>query len=286
MKQKKTLLLGAHMSISGGFEKAIQRGESIGCTAIQIFTKSNRQWHAQKITNEQALLFKQTMTSSTIKIVIAHATYLINLGSPQKSVAEKSVLALVQELARCDQLDIPYLVLHPGSHLESGESICIKQIIENIDSALEQAQSNTMLLLETMAGQGTSVCYRFEDIATIINSSKNPTKIGVCFDTCHVFAAGYDFRDPETYKAMWLQFDAIVGYEKLKVIHLNDSKKDLGMHVDRHENIGKGKIGLNAFRLIINDKNLASVPKILETPKTTLEDDRNNISIIEKLVDN
>lgn len=286
MKQKQPLLLGVHMSISGGLEKAIQQGESIGCTAIQIFTKSNRQWRAKKITDDQALLFKKSLNNSTIKIVIAHATYLINLGSPEKSVAEKSISALVEELHRCDQLGIPYLVLHPGSHLESGESICIKQIVENIDNVLEQAQNNTMLLLETMAGQGTSVCYRFEDIATIIRLSKNSKKIGVCFDTCHAFAAGYDFRDPATYKAMWLQFDTIIGLEKLKAIHLNDSKKDLGTRVDRHENIGKGKIGLNAFRSIINDKKLASIPKILETPKTTLDQDKLNMSVIQKLVNN
>lgn len=284
MHSKKTILLGAHMSITGGFEQAIYRGESIGCTAIQIFTKSNRQWHAKEITDQEALLFKNSMSASSIKMVIAHATYLINLGSPNKLTAEKSTIALTEELRRCDQLNIPYLVVHPGSHVGSGEAACIQQVIESINYALEQANNNVTLLLETMAGQGTSICYQFESIAAIINACNFPHKIGVCLDTCHVFVAGYDFRDQKTYKELWHKFDTIIGFKKLKAIHLNDSKKELGSRVDRHTDIGKGHLGLEAFRLIMNDKNLIGIPKILETPKTTLDEDRHNMETLYELI--
>lgn len=286
MTQKKLLLLGAHMSIAGGFETAIKQGESIGCTAIQIFTKSNRQWYAKGITDDQAQLFKHMLSNSPIQIVVAHASYLINLGSPDHAIAEKSTKALAQELHRCDQLGIPYLILHPGSYRESNKNICLQQITQNIDIALNIAQPKATILLETMAGQGTSVGDRFEDIATVIALSSNPDSIGVCFDTCHAFAAGYDFRDQSSYTSMWKQFDTIIGLNKLKAIHLNDSKKGLGSHVDRHEAIGAGKLGLSPFKLIMNDKNLTAIPKILETPKASLDDDRKNIEILKSLIDN
>jgi len=284
MKKNKSILLGAHMSIAGGLEKSIQRGESIGCTAIQIFTKSCRQLFGKVLTDEQISLFKETFSASSIEIVVAHAGYLINLGSAEKAIAQQSVNALIEELCRCDQLEIPYLIVHPGSHLGMGREKCLEQIIKHIDIVLNRAKPKTMLLLETMAGQGTSVCNHFEDIATIIDSCKFPNNIGVCLDTCHTFVAGYDFRDTKTYHSMWAKFDNIIGLDKLKVIHINDSKKDLGSQVDRHETLGKGKLGLEPFRLIINDERFLTVPKILETPKLTIEDDRDNIQLVRKLV--
>jgi deoxyribonuclease-4 len=284
IKQKQPLLIGAHMSIAGGYEKAIERGESIGCTAIQIFTKSNRQWGAKEITTEEASLFKKTAEQSSIRSIIAHASYLINLGSPDATVTKKSVTALIHELQRCDQLEIPFLVLHPGSCLELPRDTCLQQIIHGIDHALETAVPKTMLLLETMACQGSSVCGRFEEIATVINSTKYLQSIGVCLDTCHVFAAGYDLRDPKSYEHTFNEFDRIIGLKKLKAFHFNDSKKGLGSHVDRHEDIGKGELGLEAFRLIMNDDRFKSIPKILETPATSLEDYEKNLIILKSLV--
>ncbi len=281
---KKNALLGAHMSISGGFENAIIDGESIGCTAIQIFTKSNRQWHAKKITEEQALAFREYLSKSTIKMVAAHASYLINIGSQNSDLAKKSIDALVDELDRCQTLGIPYLIFHPGSYINGDPDTCLKQIAENIDTIFSKTDSKTELLLETMAGQGTSVGHTFEQIATIIKLSHHKKRIGVCIDTCHVFSAGYDFRTKKEYNAMWKLFDSVIGLEKLKAIHINDSKTDLGSHVDRHADIGKGKIGLEAFTLLVNDKRFCKIPKLLETPKLTLNDHKKNLDILKQLI--
>jgi len=281
---KKNILLGAHMSISGGFENAIIDGESIGCTAIQIFTKSNRQWNAKKITEDQAITFKQHLLKSEIKMVIAHASYLINIGSPDNNLATKSINAVAEELDRCHLLDIPYLILHPGSYVNGDQDTCLKQIAENIDIIFSKTNSKTDLLLETMAGQGTSIGHTFEQIATIIKLSQYKKRIGVCLDTCHIFAAGYDFRAKKEYNTMWKLFDSIIGLNKLNAIHINDSKTDLGSHVDRHADIGKGKIGLEAFTLLVNDKRFSDIPKLLETPKLTLSDHKRNLDILKSLV--
>lgn len=282
--KKPSLLLGAHMSIAGGLEKAIERGESIGCTAIQIFSKSNRQWAAKEITKQEAEHFKSVWKSSSIKYVVAHATYLINIGSPEKLTCSKSVKALSLELMRCEQLNIPYLVLHPGSHLKTSEQECLKRIADNLNEIFESTRGKTKILLETMPGQGSMVCYSFEQIATLLDLSSFKQRLGVCFDTCHAFVAGYDFRTKETYDMMWKTFNSIIGLDYLKVIHINDSKKDLGSYVDRHENIGKGKLGLDAFRLLCNDKRFFDIPKILETPKTTLADDAKNMAALKSLL--
>ena len=266
-KKKHSLLLGAHMSISGGLEKSIERGESINCTAIQIFTKSNRQWTAKKLTDDSRSLFKERVKDSFIRSIIVHATYLINLGSPDIQTNKKSVTAVCEELKRCEQLDIPYLVLHPGSHLKSGEKTCLEKISDALNTIFEKTPGKTMILLENMAGQGSQVCYSFEQLAYIRSRSAYKKRLGICFDTCHAFAAGYDFRTQGSYTKIWKQFDTIIGLENLKAIHINDSKKELGSKIDRHEEIGKGKIGLEAFRLLFNDKRFFDIPKILETPK-------------------
>jgi len=284
-KKQDSLLLGAHMSIAGGFEKSLERGESIGCTAIQIFTKSGRQWAAKKISPKEADLFLAKLKDTPIKTVVAHASYLINIGSPDNTTAKKSINALADELDRCNILNIPYLVLHPGSRLDSDENECLQRISDNLNEAMSKTSGKTMLLLETMAGQGSSIGNTFEQLAFIRSKSEFKSRVGVCLDTCHVFAAGYDFRTPALYKQMWQDFDAIIGKNHLKAIHLNDSKKELGSNVDRHEDIGKGKIGLEGFRLLINDKTLMHIPKILETPKKNgLEEDVANIKTIKDLI--
>lgn len=283
-KKKSHLLLGAHMSISGGFEKAIERGTSIGCTTIQIFTKSNRQWHAKTITQEEAKLFRTAVKESDIHPIVAHATYLINIGAPDKTIESKSVKAVIDELERCAILGIPYLVLHPGSHVDTDEAACLERIAQNLDEIFETDASNTKILLEIMAGQGSSVCYSFDQIATIRKLSHHKGRIGVCFDTCHAFAAGYDFTTPHGYKAMWDEFESTIGLNHLYAIHINDSKKELGSHVDRHEDIGKGAIGLQVFKLLFNDPRFFDIPKILETPKDELEDDVRNMRTIKNLL--
>lgn len=284
MTKKHTLLLGAHMSVEGSLEKAIERGASIGCTTIQIFTKSNRQWFAKKITLEQVKEFKKAQKEHAVSPVIAHCSYLLNLGSPRKEVQEKSTTALTNELDRCELLGIPYLVLHPGAKLTSERDSCIEVIAYNIDTAIQKSNGGTMVLLETMAGQGSVVGSTFEEIAQILKLAKEKQRIGVCFDTCHAFAAGYDFTTKATYKKLWDNFESTIGIKNLKAIHVNDSKKELGSKVDRHEEIGKGKIEIEGFRLLLNDERFFGVPKILETPKTSLQDDRRNIEKLKKLL--
>lgn len=283
MKQQPSLLFGAHMSIAGHLSDAITRGESIACTAIQIFTKSNRQWHAKPLSPEEVIAFKKAWKQSSIQSIIVHASYLINIGSGDDHLEEKSRNALEIEFARCAELGIPYLVMHPGSHTQTSEQACLERISKNIDLVLEKIPHGT-ILLETMAGQGSQVGYTFEQIAHIIKQSTHKKRIGVCFDTCHAFAAGYDFSTEKTYHSMWQDFDKIIGIEKLKAIHVNDSQKECGSRVDRHADIGKGKIGLKAFELIFNDPKLFDVPKILETPRAELADYRKNMDTIEELL--
>lgn len=285
MRKKAIQLVGGHMSIAGGFEKSIDRGEETGCTAIQIFTKSNRQWAAKNITADDAALFKQRKKESTISLVVAHASYLINLASAEPATRHKSIKALRDELVRCDILDIPYLVLHPGSGGHQENSVGLKYIIAGLEEAFDGLETSTMVLLETMAGQGSSCCATLEDLAYILNhlSKKVAHHIGVCVDTCHIFAAGYDIRDAHGYDQFWKAFDKLIGIDNVKAIHCNDSKKELGSHVDRHEHIGKGQIGLECFTLLMNDTRFAHVPKIAETPKgetSELEDDRRNIATL------
>ena len=282
-KLLENLLLGAHMSIEGGIYKAIEKGKEIGCTALQIFTTSNRQWGTKKLRDEEIITFKKHQKETGI-LIVAHCSYLINLGSPTATVRNQSKTALKEELSRCNILGIPYAILHPGSKLEGSEEESLRWITEGIDEALESSDKTTMILLETMAGQGSTLGNSFEQIATIRNSSKHKKYIGVCIDTCHLFASGQDFRTHEGYEAMWKNFDKIIGIEHIKIIHMNDSKKGCGEKVDRHENIGKGQIGNDAFKFIMNDMRFLNVPKILETPKLTLQDDIRNINVLKNLI--
>jgi deoxyribonuclease-4 len=288
MQKKHSLLLGAHMSISGGLSTAYDRGQETGCTAMQIFTKSNRQWAAKKITDQEAHQFIERGKQSPIKFVMAHATYLINIGAAEPATAKKSVAALKNELERCHQLGIQYLVLHPGSHTGSGEAACLQRISDNLNEVLQATPSTTSILLETMAGQGSSTCYIFEHLAHIRATSEHKKRVGVCVDTCHIFVAGYDFTTAAGYKKVWDEFDAVIGLENLKAIHLNDSKKGLASKVDRHEHITKGLIGHAAFELIMNDERFFDIPKILETPKEDdeVKIDRENLALLRAMITN
>ncbi len=262
----KKILVGAHISIAGGFHKAIKRGEEIGCTAIQIFTKSARSWFAKKITREEIELFKKSWKASSIPSVVVHAGYLINIGSCKKSIERKSIKSLMEELQRCEMLGVTYLVLHPGASVGGEKEGCITRIAKNLDEVLETVNGKSKILLETMAGQGTNVGYTFEQLKKIRKLCKNKRRVGICFDTCHTFAAGYDISTPMGYKETMEHFDKVLGLGALKVIHINSSKRELESRKDRHENLGKGKIPLKTFELIMNDKWFFDVPKILETP--------------------
>jgi len=285
MKHKKSLLLGAHMSVAGGYEQAIIRGQSIGCTAIQIFTKSNRQWYAKLIPEKEATLFKETFEHSTIKSIIAHASYLVNLASSQKATEEKAIQALIDELDRCELLGIKALVLHPGSCGTLSKEEGMQQISTNLDKVLEKTTSSTMILLENMAGQGSALGSTFEELHHIRAKTHHKKRIGFCFDTCHAFAAGYDFTSEKSYQDMWKKFDALIGLEHLKALHINDSKQKQGAHLDRHEDIGKGQLGIQTFELIMNDPLLMDIPKILETPKEDLQDDYRNLQTLMQVLD-
>lgn len=281
---KKRLTLGAHMSVAGSMALAYERAESIGCTTMQIFTKSNRQWHAKPMTDADAHLFIERGKQSTVHPVAVHASYLINIGAENPDIEQKSIASLSTELARCEQLNIPYLVLHPGTAGSQTPEECLTRIAANLTKALKVSPGTTIICLENMAGHGSSVGHSFEQLAFIRNNVTPKVRIGFCFDTCHAFAAGYDLRTKESYKAVWKEFDAHIGLAHLKVMHLNDSKKELGCNVDRHEDIGKGKLGLEAFRLILNDPQLFDVAKILETPNDTLEGYAENLAVLKGLI--
>lgn len=279
----KKLLMGAHVSIAGGFDKAIIRGETIGAACIQIFTKSNRQWYAKPITNNDIVGFLAQQKDSSVQMVVAHASYLINLASTKTDTAQKSLQALIDELLRCEMLHIPYLVLHPGTYPSTDHQNVLETIAKQINAAFKEVKpKHTSLLLETMAGQGSTVGKTFEELAEIIKHVALKSHIGVCVDTCHIFAAGYEFHDEKSYKQLWQQFDKTIGLERLKAFHINDSKKERGSLVDRHEHIGHGKITPAAFKLLMQDKRFADIPKLLETPKDhdEFEDDKRNLATL------
>ena len=284
--KKNQYLIGSHVSVAGGFFNAITEGTEIGCTAIQIFTKSNRQWASKPITDTDAQLFIKAQKNSDIKVVISHASYLINLGSITPDVQNKSFAALVNEIERCHQLAIPYLVLHPGTAEPSLKEMTLQKTGDYINQAINAtSHCSTTVLIETMAGQGKSVGSSFEELAIMLNQVSNKNRIGICYDTCHTFAAGYDFTTAEGYKKTFKHFDDLIGLQYLKAFHMNDSKKPLNSHVDRHENIGHGLISIEAFEMILNDSRFADVPKILETPQMeNLDNDKMNLQKLLSLI--
>jgi len=260
--------LGAHMSIGGGIWKALERGKELGCDTVQIFTKNARSWRAKPLSQEEVALFRRTQQSTGIEPVVAHDTYLINLASPKDDLYEKSIEALQTELERAQALGIPYMVMHPGAHMGSGEEEGLYRIARALNLIHQRAPDlKVMVLLETTAGQETNLGWRFEHLARIIEMLEEDWRVGVCFDTCHVFAAGYDICSDDGYRRTFEEFDEVIGLERLKVIHLNDSKAPCGSRIDRHEHIGRGKIGLEAFRRLLTDDRFAEVPFIIETPK-------------------
>jgi deoxyribonuclease IV len=259
-------LVGSHVSIAGGVHTAFARAESIGCTAFQIFTKSNRTWFEKKLSDENIEHFKQAAATSAIKSVVVHTGYLINLGSGNISTAELSARALLDEIRRCELLGLADLVLHPGSHVGIGEENSIKQIAHHLDGVLEHSEGRVTIALELMAGQGTSVASSFEQLHKIRSLCCHKKLIAYCLDTCHACAAGYDVTAEDGYKGMIKSFDDVLGLEHLRVIHMNDSKGKVGSRVDRHAALGAGVIPLDVFACIMNERRLNHVPKILETP--------------------
>lgn len=262
------MLLGSHIPTVGGVAKAIDRGVGIGCTAMQIFVKNNMQWFAKPFSEKEVTSFTQHPLRKKISAVIGHAGYLINLGTKNSENHEKSLRSLGEELLRCDQLEIPYLVLHPGSHLGAGLEEGIRCVVESLNNLhSEYPTLKVRIALETTAGQGTCLGSRFEELAEILNCVKAPERLCICLDTAHVFAAGYDLSAKNGAQKVFEMLDTVIGLDQLCALHINESKAALGSRVDRHENLGQGKIGLDTFRWIMCSEALAIIPKILETPK-------------------
>ncbi len=278
-------LLGAHTSISGGIDKAIERAEKLNFTAIQIFTKNNNRWSAKPLSEQEIKVFKSKIHNSKIKFIVTHDSYLINLCSSDKEILKKSRNAFYDELVRCEQLGIPFLNFNPGYNTGRGEKDGLKIIAESLNIAHDKTNDfNVSSMLEITAGSGTTLGYKFEQIAEIIANVENKKRMSVCIDTAHLFAAGYDFRTRETYYKTLSDFNEIIGLDRLKCFHMNDSKRELGSRVDRHEHIGNGFIGLEGFFNIMNDPKLYSIPKILETPKGKDQlEDLENIEVLKSL---
>jgi deoxyribonuclease-4 len=267
-------MFGAHLSIAGGLHNALLKAEQFGCDTVQIFTKSQKQWACAPLTAECIADWKSHAKRLKFKQTVSHDSYLINLAATNEEFWRKSVELFIEELNRCALLGIPYLVTHPGAHMGAGEEAGLTKIVAALDVIHAQATNATAVItcLEATAGQGTALGYKLEHLAEIIARVKHPKRLGVCLDTAHLFAAGYDFRGRK-YARFRKELDAIIGVERVHVLHLNDSKKALGSRVDRHDHIGRGLIGLDGFRPIVRDKAFADVPKILETPKEGTADD-------------
>lgn len=261
-------LLGSHVPTVGGVAASIDRGVGIGCTAMQIFVKNNMQWFAKPLADEEAAAFTAHPLRGKLGAVVAHAGYLINLAVEGTENHEKSLRSLSDEMSRCEQLGIRSLVLHPGSHLGRGEDHGIACVVRNLDRLhAEHSGLKVRIALEITAGQGACLGARFGEIAAILSGVKDAKRLEVCFDTAHAFAAGYDLSAPKGAERVFAEFDRVIGLKRLSVLHLNDSKSPLGSRVDRHDNLGNGKIGLEAFRWIMNAPELDRIPKLLETPK-------------------
>lgn len=282
------LLLGAHVSIAGGLHQAFAIGVKLGCTAIQIFTKNATRWNAPPLSPDAIARFLTAWRDSAISTVVAHDSYLINLGTPDPMLRQKSQEALLHEVQRCVHLRIPYLVMHPGAHVGAGETEGLQRIAAGLDWVHEHVpEVAPRILLETTAGQGTNVGYRFEHLAAIFDMVHAPDWLGVCLDTCHIFAAGYDLRTDIGYAETMRQFETVIGLNRLQVLHLNDSQKGLGSRIDRHVAIGNGAIGIEGFRRVMNDPRLAALPKIIETPKGAdpIATDQENMRILRELLE-
>ena len=285
-KNRRGPLLGAHMSISGGVDKALLAGKKANCDVIQIFTKSSRQWIAQPYSRDEIQQFALNQKETGITTVIAHDSYLLNFGSPDKNLRRKSVAAFIDEMERCEALSIPFLIAHPGAHTGAGEQQGTDNIARSLDEIHKACPGyRVKITLEITAGQGTTLGFRFDQIRSIIDAANEGERLRVCFDTQHAFAAGYDIRTKEGYERTFTEFEEKIGLKLLAAFHLNDSKKEYHSRVDRHEHIGKGHIGIEAFRLLMNDQRFWGLPMCLETPKgPDLKEDRENLGLLRSLI--
>ena len=278
-------LLGAHESVAGGLHLAFERIEKVGGEALQIFTRNQRQWNPADLGAEEIERFRAAHDKTNGMPIASHASYLINLATGKNELLEKSVHGLTLELTRCSELGVPYVVLHPGSHGGDGLEVGLERFIRGLDKAIMRSGVAVQVLVETTAGQGTGLGSSFAELAYILENSKFPELLGVCVDTCHIFAAGYELRTADGYQATVAAIENSVGLDKIRFFHLNDSKKELGSRVDRHEHIGKGAIGLSGFKNLLNDSRFSGLPMTLETPKSdSLVEDRENLHILRSLM--
>jgi deoxyribonuclease-4 len=281
------LLLGAHESIAGGVENALTRGQDVGCDTIQIFVKTPNRWSSKPIAAENVSAFQEAVEETGIWPVFAHGLYLVNLATPDDALWQKSLTALTDDLERCEQLGLPGLVIHPGSHMGSGEEAGIRRIVAALDEVHDRLPGfEAQVWLEVTAGQGHHLGYTFDHLRAMIEGVRKPERLGVCFDTAHAFAAGYELRTRDGYETTWAEFDERVGLDRLQAIHLNDSKRELGSRVDRHEHIGQGLLGLEPFRFLVNDPRFRGIPMTLETDKgPDLTEDKENLAVLRSLVE-
>ena len=279
-------LLGAHMSIAGGLHLAFVRLREVRGEALQIFLRNERRWHTPPLAPEAVATFRRAHEQSGRLPLAAHDSYLINLAAPDPAVRDRSIDAFAGELRRGETLGISFLITHPGSHLRQGVEAGLERFVQGMDRAIAVSSTSSIsILIETTAGQGTNLGATFEEIAFILDRSRYGHLLGVCFDTCHCFAAGYDLRTPESYEETMRRFHNVIGLERLKYFHLNDSKGELGSRLDRHEHIGKGKIGLAGFELLLKDARFRDHPMVLETPKgKDLKEDKKNLKVLRSLL--
>ncbi|HCL89733.1 MAG TPA: deoxyribonuclease IV [Candidatus Atribacteria bacterium] len=280
--------IGCHVSIAGGIDNSIVRAEELGCSTMQIFSKNASTWREKILKKDEVERFRKNLKNSNINPVFIHTSYLINLASPSDELYFKSINAFIEEMKRADLLlPVPYLIIHPGAHTGAGEEYGIQRIIRALNIILEKSADlglKTMILLEDTAGSGTHLGYTFRQLKRMIEGAKDTKRIGMCFDTCHAYAAGYDLSHQEGIEQTIEEIDKYVGLERLRVIHLNDSKFPLGSRKDRHMHIGKGYMGLEGFRVLVNHKYLKDLPFILETPKHDEKDDIRNINLVKSLI--
>jgi deoxyribonuclease-4 len=284
---KKPILLGAHQSIAGGVERSLSRGQETGCDTIQIFVKSPNRWVSKPLAEENVTAFGEAVTETGIWPVFAHSLYLINMATPDDELWAKSLDALTDDLQRCERLALPGLVIHPGSHMRSGEEAGLARITAALDEVHARLPGyQVQVWLEITAGQGAHLGYTFEQLRAMVEGTQAPERLGLCFDTAHAFAAGYELRTREGFEATWEAFDRVLGLERLRAIHLNDSKKDMGSRVDRHEHIGQGLLGLEPFRFLLNDERFRGIPMTLETHKgPDLAEDKENLATLRSLIE-
>ena len=259
--------VGAHMPGAKGIAKAVRAGKEIGCTAVQVFTSSPQNWKAAELTETGIAEFDAARKETGIGVIVSHDGYLINLCAPDPELRKKSIEALTGEIERCSKYGIRWTVSHIGAHMGQGEEEGLRLAAESVKRVLAETPPDVTLLMETTAGQGTSLNYKFEHLARLLDLCQGDSRLCVCMDTCHIFAAGYDIRTAETYEASMAEFGRVVGFDRLCAVHCNDSKKPFGSRVDRHEHIGKGSIGAEAFRLLLRDPRFESIPILLETPE-------------------